>query len=184
MNKLIFGSRMLRHAEARYDLPDENAGSRNGRSYVEIALKRRLVGDRMRLLNRPGCIISADAHTCYDRIVHKFAILVCMSMGMPYPPLRMMFAALADMEYMVRTKFGDSSTTRSSTADCPFQGVFQGNGTGPAIWLLVSLTLVLFMHEIGQACRLRSSMTGIVTHLMGFMFVYQSAILRVVTHCL
>ena len=36
VNKLIFGSRMLRHAEARYDLPDENAGSRNGRSYVEI----------------------------------------------------------------------------------------------------------------------------------------------------
>ena len=108
-NKLLFGSRMLRHAESNHALPDENAGSRNGRSYVEVALKRRLVGDRLRLLNRPGCIISADAHTCYDRIVHKFAILVCMSLGVPYTPLKMMFEGITQIKYAVRKSFGDST---------------------------------------------------------------------------
>merc|ERR1711923_237611 len=80
-NKLIFRSRMLKHAEKHHAFPDKNAGSRNGRSYIKVALKRRLVGNRLRLMNRPGCIISVDAHTCYDRKVHKFAILVCMSLG-------------------------------------------------------------------------------------------------------
>ena len=61
---------------------------------MEVDLKRRLVGDILRLLNRPGCIISADAHTCYDRIVHRFVILVCMSLGLPYEPLAIMFKAI------------------------------------------------------------------------------------------
>ena len=159
VNKLIFGSRMLCHVEAHFDLPDENAGS------------RQLTGDRIRLLNRPRCIILANAHTCYDRILQKFVILVCMSMGVPYPPLAMMFSALSQMEYSVWTKFGDSASTRSSTEDHPFQGVCQGNRAGPAIWLLVSLTLVRFMHRIGQVCRIRLSMSGVLTMLIGFMFV-------------
>ena len=171
VNKLIFGSRMLRHAEQYQNLPDENAGSRNGRSYVEVALKRRLVGDRLRLTNRAGCIISADAHTCYDRIVHKFVILVCMSLGVPYAPLKMMFSAIVGMEYMVRTSYGDSTETVSGGHNNPFQGVCQGNGAGPAIWLVVSLMLVLFMHKAGKVSCFRSSISGAVTALMGFMFV-------------
>ena len=124
-NKLIFGSRMLKHAKQHHVLPGENTGSRNWRSYVEVALKRRLVGNRLWLLNRPGCIVSADAHTCFDRIVHKFAILVCMLLGVPYAPLKMMFEAIAQMDYAVRTFFGNSTVLVLGSLDCLFQGVCQ-----------------------------------------------------------
>ena len=82
-NKLLSGSRILWHAEQYYDLPDENAGSRRGRSYVEVTLKRRWIGEVISSLNRACCVISDDAHTCYDRIVHRFAILVGMLFNLP-----------------------------------------------------------------------------------------------------
>ena len=37
--------------------------------------------------------------------------------------------------------------------------------------MLVSLTLVRFMHKIGQVCKIQASMTGVMTTLMEFMFV-------------
>ena len=170
-NKLLLGSRMLKHAKHNYDLPDKNSGSRNGRSYAEVASKRRLIGDRLCLLNRAGCIVSANAHTCYDRIVHRFAILVCMPLGLPYEPLAMMFKAIVGMQYFVRTGFGNS-TDYISCDDCkPCQGVCQGNGAGPAVWLLVSLMLVRFMHRLRKASKASSSILGVVFSIMGFMFV-------------
>ena len=42
-DKLLVGSRMLWRAEHYYELPDKNAGSRSGRSYVEVALTRRII---------------------------------------------------------------------------------------------------------------------------------------------
>ena len=170
-NKLLLGSRMLRQVEHHHDFPDKNARSRSGRSYVEVALKRSLIGDRLRLLNREGCIISANAHTCYDRIVHIFAILVCMSLGLPYEPLAMMFKAIAGMQYSVRTGFGESNTYISFETGRPFQGFCQGNGAGPVFWLLFSLMLVQFMHRPGIVSELRSSISGVVFLIMCFMFV-------------
>ena len=75
------------------------------------------------------------------------------------------------MEYAVRTSFGDSTESVSGSPDCPFQGVCQGNGVGLAIWLVVSLMVVRFMHEAGKVCHFKSSISGVVTTLMGFMFV-------------
>ena len=134
-------------------------------------MKRRLVGDRLRLLNRAGCVISADAHTCYDRIVHKVAILTCMAAGVPYTPLAMMFTAIGHMNYSVRTTHGDSRDTVTSRRTHPFQGVCQGNGAGPAVWLLVSLLLIRFMHAKGAVSEFQTAVSRVIVTLMGFAFV-------------
>ena len=163
-NKLLIGSRMLRQAELHYDLSEENSGSRRGRTYVEVALKSRLIGDRLRLPNRAGCIISADAHTCYNRTVRRFAILVCMSLALPYKPLAIMFKAIAGMYYSVRTGLGVFTTYVS----CETGKLFHG---GPAVWLLVSLMLVRFVHRPGMVSEVSSSISGVVFLIMGFIFV-------------
>lgn len=170
-DKLIFCSRILEQAEKHHALPNENAGSRNRRSYIKVAPKRGPVGNRLRLLNRPGCIIPADAHTCYDQIVHKFAILVCMSLGVTYAPLKVMFKAIAEMKYAVRTSFRDSTASVSGSLDNPVQGICRGNRARPAIWLVISLMLVQFMHKAGKVRHVMSSISGVVTAIMGFMFV-------------
>jgi hypothetical protein len=60
----------------------------------------------------------------------------------------MMFGTLAQVEHYVRTNFGDSS---SSYACCeiPFQGVYQGNGAGPGIWMLVSIPIINMLKARG-----------------------------------
>jgi len=47
------------------------------------------------------------------------------------------------MKFFIQNAYGDSDCFYgSSTSELPFQGVCQGNGTGPALWLAVSITLV------------------------------------------
>ena len=94
-----------------------------------------------------------------------------MSLGLPYEPLAMMFKAISRMHYSIRTGFGDSKTYISCETGKLFQGVFQGNGAGPARWLLGSLMIVLFMHRLGMVSELSSPISGMVFLIMGFMFV-------------
>ena len=53
----------------------------------------------------------------------------------------------------------------------PFQGSCQGNGASPAMWLIISLYLVLLMKEQGHVSHVVSPVTGIPLTLVGFLFV-------------
>ena len=53
----------------------------------------------------------------------------------------------------------------------PFQGTCQGNGASPAIWLLISIYLVLLMKDEGHVSNIWSPLSGIVLTLVGFLFV-------------
>ena len=85
--------------------------------------------------------------------------------------LLMMFGIIQCMTYYIRTTFGDSKGSYGGHKDIPFQGTCQGNGASPAIWLLISIYLVLLMKEEGHVSNIRSPMSGIVLTLVGFLFV-------------
>ena len=60
------------------------------------------------------------------------------------------------MWYYVRTTFGDSCQFYDSGTDI-FQGLCQGNGASPALWILISS--FLFHYLKGKGCGLRVSST-------------------------
>ena len=51
------------------------------------------------------------------------------------------------MKSYLRTGFGDSSSYYSSNTKYPYQGMGQGNGASPAIWILVSSLLINMLKE-------------------------------------
>ena len=74
------------------------------------------------------------------------------------------------------TGLGLSSTTyggykRKEAGKPPLQGVMQGNGMGPIIWLAISVLLISTMHSLGFANTFWSAMTQATISLMGFIFV-------------
>ena len=75
------------------------------------------------------------------------------------------------MVYFIRTKYGDSTSSYGGRQVVPFQGSCQGNGASPALWLVISMYLVLLMKDNGHCSNLQTAYSGLCFVLMGFLFV-------------
>ena len=82
-----------------------------------------------------------------------------------------MFGAIQGMVYFLRTTFGDSKSSYGGRQDIPFQGSCQGNGASPAMWLMISMYLVLLARNEGHATTFKSTFSGLSIMLLGFLFV-------------
>ena len=171
INKLMFGHRLIRNCTDHKRLPQELYGGLANRSAQEVAINRRLVLDTFRLKRRCGVVAGVDAAQCYDRIVHSLAILLSRNEGAPINPLLCMFGAIQGMTYFLRTTFGESTSSYGGRQQVPFQGTCQGNGASPAMWLMISMYLVLLAREEGHATKFTSAFSGITLMLIGFIFV-------------
>ena len=171
VNKLLFGHRLVKQIESFNRFPDELYGSRSSLTAILVAINRRLVIDISKQKRRASTIAGVDAAQCYDRIVHSLSILLCQREGAPFSSLLMMFGVIQSMVFYLRTTFGDSSLAYGGLQSVPFQGSCQGNGASPAMWLIISLYLVLLMKEQGHISKVLSPITGITLTLIGFLFV-------------
>ena len=171
VNKLLFGHRLVKQIESYNRFPDELYGSRTSLTAILVAINRRLMIDISKQKRRAITIAGVDAAQCYDRIVHSLSILLCQREGAPISSLMMMFGVIQSMVFYLRTTFGDSSLAYGGLQSVPFQGSCQGNGASPAMWLVISLYLVLLMKEQGHVSKVLSPISGITLTLIGFLFV-------------
>ena len=74
----------------------------------------------------------------------------------------MMYGAIQSMVYYLRTTFGDSTKSYGGKETIPFQGSCQVNGASPALWLIVSIYLVLLMKDNGHTSKFQSAYTGVI----------------------
>jgi len=82
------------------------------------------------------------------------------------------FTTIQLMKFYLWTAYGDSATFYgSSLSQHPFQGVCQGNGAGPAIWLALSLCLLHMIHHFGHPNQLSSTISLSSFVLVGFIYV-------------
>ena len=72
--------------------------------------------------------------------------MVCQAIGVPQLTIDCMLTAIQKMRYYVKTPFGDSTTFYDSDKE-NFQGLCQGNGASPALWLLISSFLKNISNE-------------------------------------
>ena len=180
-NKLIFGSRMVRRAIHNKEIPKECYGSVPAHEAIEVGINRRLLLDISRQRRAPMAIASVDAHTCYDRISHTVASICCQRWGVPLEPIRSMLGTIQSMKFFLRTGFGDSDDFYGGTprqGELPFQGICQGNGGGPAIWLTASAVLVMLLKRWGHITELRTCLTQIVTQFVGLLFVDDTDLIK------
>ena len=171
-NHLFFGKRLRASAEKHNIFPDDTFGSRENNSSIEVSLCRLLFFDLVRQLKFNAALGSYDAQTCYDRVVHSFTSMVSRAVGMPIALINTMLCAIQMMRFHLRTGFGDSKGTYGSKNRWrPFQGLCQGNGAAPALWLLISSFLLRYLADEGHSMQIASAITCTMLCYVALMFV-------------
>jgi len=119
-----------------------------------------------------AAVCSNDAKACYNWIVHAFAALALLCLGIPIGPISVMFGTIQLLHHFICTAFGDSECSFTGTAmQTPLQGVGQGNGAGPQIWAAVSSPIFDMVRNSGHGSTLQSLLTQDTVKFVGFGFV-------------
>lgn len=152
--------------------PKEQYGSRKLHQAIKHAVNKRLLYDLSHFQRRPMILCSNDAKSCYDRIVHSIASLAMQRLRLKTQPIKCMITSLGNMNHYIQTAFGNSDIYISgSTRTTPFQGILQGNGAGPTLWLAVSTPLLYMMKSAGNGIKYRTPISKEVDSFIGFAFV-------------
>jgi hypothetical protein len=144
---LVFGHRMVHEAERQGHLNESQWGSRPGRSTEEALIHKILSYEISRSTRTPLGALDNDAKACYDRIVMLFALTLCQKHGVPLSACKLSAHALLSAEYSIKTGFGISKGTYSSTTNQPTHGPGQGSQQASALCMLVSCLLFMVMYE-------------------------------------
>ena len=140
-NKIIFGQRMMNNVRKYKIMPDE-IFSEKQRMAEDGILSKTLFYDISRQLRAPAALASVDAANCYDRVAHAIASLVFRAVGAQLPMTLTMLTAIQQMQFFLRTSFGDSDKAVGSRIHLRTQGFMQGNGAAPAGWTVVSIAIL------------------------------------------
>lgn len=169
-NKLLVGSRMIQGAISNKCLPSELYGGVKGRRVEYMSLGRRLFADILRQKRCTGAVASVDAQACYDRITHSTASMSCQRWGVPPRPLSAMLHTIQGMRFFLRTGYGDSDHFYGGGTSY-FQGICQGNGAGPAVWLAISSVLVGILKAKTPCNPIRGALSAAGLLLLAMIFV-------------
>jgi hypothetical protein len=160
MNNKRIGRAMVANVERLNQIPWEAYGSRKCHRSIECAGNKVFTTDIARQEHRSIALCSSnDTKSCYDRILHAIATICMRRVGVPKKICLMMFGTLAKVKHYIRTTYGDS-TTSYSCIEIPFEGIYQGNGAGPGIWLLVSIPIINMLKTAGFGFRVRTVILG------------------------
>ena len=169
VNKRV-GRSMVQRAHDQQLIPLEAFGSVPNRQANVCALNKALVNDILRQQRRPAALCSNDATSCYDRIVHVVASICMQRLGVAAPTCKVMFGTLSKLQHYVSTAYGVSNTPYGAI-QFPLQGIGQGNGAGPAIWLVITIPLINMLRRRGYGFQSISPITHHRCHLACFTYV-------------
>jgi hypothetical protein len=82
-NNKALGRAAMLNAKEHSQIPPEQYGSRKRHRAIEAALNNVLTQDIWRQKRQSGTLCSNDANSCYDLVVHSFAILSMLRLGCP-----------------------------------------------------------------------------------------------------
>ena len=83
-----------------------------------------------------------------------------------------MLVPLQYLEHTIRCAYGQSSTTYGTDyAEKPMQGVYQGNGARPIIWVVVSSPILHILKEDGFGTFFQTAISQQQIRIVGYAFV-------------
>ena len=135
-NKEIFGFRMLEN-ERKYGFIPEEVYIERSKTADEETLNKVRFEDNVRQTRLTAGIASFDTDNCYDSVAHAIASLVFQAYGVPEEVVQSMLSTIEEMNYYLRTAYGDSKNYRGHKISVKFQGLCQGNGAAPAEWAVL-----------------------------------------------
>jgi len=152
------GQIIMQRAETLKASAPEQYSSHVDHAAIYQSLNMQLIYDLMRQQWLTLAIHSNDAKACYNWIVHAFACLAFLHLGIPIGPISVMFGTIQLLHYLIQTAFGNSTLSfTGTTLGTPLQGVGQGHGTGPQIWAAVSSPIFDMVCKSGNGTKLQST---------------------------
>jgi hypothetical protein len=148
--------------------------ARKGRRCGSQVLNKRITFDIWRPKRTPGIITPKHLHSNYDRICHSIAALTAQRLGIQESEVKFMTSTLQDMKHTIHTAFGDSTDSYGGAAwtrQLPPQGIDQGNGIGPTVWLIISSILLDIMRQLGYGAFYKAALSGDTLEIAGFSYV-------------
>ena len=67
--RIIFGRRLVHHAESQGNLPTAQWGSRPNRSSTDCVFLKRLTYDGLKILKKSAIVFNNDAKAAFDRMI-------------------------------------------------------------------------------------------------------------------
>ena len=168
-NKLIFGKRMMDLAR-QHDLVPEEIYSEKGKTSEDAILHQVLAYDIARQTRAPFIVASVDAAQCYDRIAHAMAALTLRASKVPDSSVHCMLQPIRDMEFYIRTAFGESESFVGGK-DVLKQGGGQGNGAAPPTWQQIATTMIRAQQRAGHGVTVKCPISKKTCRKVGILYV-------------
>ena len=181
VNKMMFGIRMLQTVRDFDLIPDEIFSERN-RTADDGTLSKVLFYDLVRQSRRPAGVSSVDADNCFDRIAHAMASLIFQACGVTANSATTMLSMIQEMQFFLRTAFGDSTTAAGSTFEIKTQGLCQGSGAAPAGWMVISITILQAHKANGHGATFLCPISGESFNLAAILFVDDTDVIHFRMH--
>ena len=146
--KLIWGKRLVHRAENDNLYPEEQYGSRPGRSASSAVLSKVLIAEYCRASRLNLGWLDNDCTANYDRIVCSLSSIACQRLGLPKRAEELHNNTLLHMRYTIKTGSGLSDTTYGSEPASPVQGQGQGAGNAPSCWGAISTPIWAALQKV------------------------------------
>jgi hypothetical protein len=148
--KIIIARRFVWHCEDHKAFGEAQAGSRPGRSSIDIVLQKELTYDLcLRTLINLG-MMENDASACFDRMIPSLVMLSLRAYGVPEEIVILIGKTLEKMRYKIKTKIGISKRHYEHSEETEVYGTGQGSTGSPCFWLLISIILFNIMMMIAH----------------------------------
>jgi hypothetical protein len=170
VNKIIYGQQMLQNVRKYSCMPDEICSEKN-QTANNGTLTKVLFYDIVRQSIRSAGISSVDADNCFDRVAHAVALLIFQAFGVSEVTCGAMLKTIQEMQFFLRTAFGDSKTVAGMQIKIKTQGLCQGNGAAPAGWAVVSIVILHVHSKQGHRATFRCPISGTSSKLAAILYV-------------
>jgi len=173
---IIIGRNLLHHMNDHSMIPAMQYGSVPGKHCLSAVLKKVLSHDHLRLTKQNGAFLENDAVGCYDRLVNNMVLMLMVKMGIPKTVAACIGDLWDNVVHLIKTIYGISSITYSSTTQKPLYGPGQGSTCGPIFWLLCYWVIVNSLDPNITAATFISACRDIIIEITGVSFVDDSSL--------
>ncbi len=117
MTKVLWGRKMIRHAEAHNALGDDQYGLRPRKACIDVVLRKMLTYNYARQMQTEMATLDNDATSCFNLQLPNFSTIICRKFGMPVEACKLFADTLEDMRYHIKTSNGVSDKCYFNAAD-------------------------------------------------------------------
>ena len=106
--------------------------------------------------------------------------LALRKLGAPKGVVKSMFETIQLSKYRIGTAFGASKTKYSSKIEDPLQGIGQGNGCRPTLWVVISIWILAMMIGLGFGLQLQTAISISILTFLIYAFVDNTDIVQTI----